>query len=182
MLRTLLFTLLLLAPFTSHATDWTMQAADSTLGFQGSYEGDVFNGVFKRFDATIRYNPDDLASARFDVTVDLASVDTQSSDRDDTLADADFFNTKVFPKAHFVTESFSRADDGKVYAQGALTIRDQTRPVRLLVEFSADGDQATLGVSTTLKRAEFDLGASTDWSAISSDISVRGKLRLHAGP
>ncbi len=182
MLRTLVCTLLLVAPFISHATDWNTQAADSTLGFQGSYEGDVFNGVFKRFDATIRYNPDDLASARFDVSVDLASVDTQSSDRDETLANADFFNTKLFPKAHFVTESFSRADDGNVYAQGALTIRDQTRPVRLLVDFSGDAQQATLAVSTTLKRADFGLGASTDWSAISSDISVRGKLSLHAKP
>ena len=182
MLRILLCTLILAASFASQASDWSMQPADSTLGFQGSYEGDVFKGVFKRFDATIRYDPNDLASARFEVSVDLASVDTQSSDRDDTLAEADFFNTKRFPKAHFVTESFSRADDGKVYAQGALTIRDQTRPVRLLVDFSGDATHATLAVSTTLKRADFGLGASTDWSAISTDIDVHGKLSLHAKP
>ena len=85
-----------------------------------------------------------------------------------------------FPQAHFVTDSFARAADGTVTAQGRLTIRDQTHPVTLKLRFAADGAQATLDVDTVLKRADFGLGAGSDWSDISADIPVHGHLKLGA--
>ena len=62
------------------------------------------------------------------MTIDLASVDTTSTERDDALTGADFFDTGKFPQAHFVTSGFAKAADGSVEAQGQLTIRDRTQP------------------------------------------------------
>ena len=162
----------------SHARDWQVDPAQSTLTFKSSYQGEAFNGKFKKFDASVSYDEADLTKAKFDVKVDVASVDTQSSERDDSLKGDEFFDPKKFPQAHFVTESFAKASDGGVEAKGTLTIRDQTKPVTLKVKFAATGDKATLDVDTTLKRLDFGLGAGKDWSDIGTDVPVHGHLVL----
>lgn len=179
MLRILVLCVLLL-PSLAFARDWQVDAAHSTLGFKASYQGDGFEGHFKAFKAAIAYDAADLATARFDVTVDLASVDTRASERDDTLKGSDFFAVGKYPQARFVTESFSKAADGSVSANGKLTIRDKTAPVTLKVKFVQNGDAATLDVDTVLKRADYGLGAGSDWVDISAEVPVHGHLILRA--
>ena len=160
------------------ARDWQVDTAKSLLTFKETYQGEGFDGRFKKFTATIAYDEADLASAKFDVSIDLASVDTQNSDRDEALATGDFFDSAKFPQAHFVTKSFAKAADGGVEAKGTLTIRNQTKPVMLKVHFAATGSTATLDVDTTLKRLDFGLGVSSDWNDIGKDVPVHGHLVL----
>ena len=170
----------LLLPMAAFARDWNVDTAKSTLGFKGSYQKEAFNGSFKKFDATIAYDATDPTKGKFDVTIDLASADTASAERDDTLKGGDFFATAKFPKAHFVTSSFAKAADGSTTAQGTLTIRDQSKPVTLKVAFVESGNTATLDVDTVLKRADFGLGAGSDWSDVGTDVPVHGHLVLNA--
>lgn len=176
--RLLLSPLLLILPLATQARDWATDPAQSTLTFKGTYQNEAFAGKFKKFDATISYDEADLSKAKFDVKVDVASVDTTSSERDDSLKGDEFFDPKKFPQAHFVTESFAKAADGSIEAKGKLTIRDKTQPVTLKVKFAATGDKATLDVDTVLKRADFGLGASKDWNDIGADVPVHGHLLL----
>jgi len=173
----MLLSLLLMSSVAS-ARDWHVDAAKSTLTFKGTYQNGPFEGKFKKFDAAISFDENDTAKDRFDVKIDLASVDTQSSERDDTLRTADFFDTAKFPQAHFITQSFEKGADGTLQANGSLTIRDQSKPVKLAVKFAAAGDNATLDVDATLKRLDFGLGTGSDWSDIGKDIAVHGHLVL----
>jgi len=173
-----LFVAVLLLPLTAFARDWQADAATSTLTFKGTYQNEGFAGKFKKFDAAISYDDADPSKSKFDVKIDVASVDTASSERDDALKGDDFFDGKKFPQAHFVTTSFAKGADGAVTAQGTLTIRDQTKPVTLKVKFAATGDKATLDVDATLKRLDFGLGAGKDWADIGADVPVHGHLVL----
>ena len=175
----LLVSIVLLLPLAAFARDWRVDAARSTLTFKCTYQGEGFDGAFKKFDATIAYDAADPTKSKFDVTIDLASVDTGSSERDDTLATTDFFDTSKTPKAHFVTESFA-GNGAAVEAKGTLTIRNKTKPVTLRVAFAETGDTATLDVDTTLKRADFDLGNGDDWADIGAEVPVHGHLVLAA--
>lgn len=179
-MKRILLACVLLLPALAFARDWQVDAAQSTLGFKASYQGDGFDGKFKRFEARIAFDSADLATAKFDVTIDLASADTGSSERDDTLKGGDFFAVAKFPQAHFVTESFAKAADGSVSANGKLTIRDKTAPVTLKVKFADSGDGATLDVDTVLKRADYGLGAGSDWVDIGAEVPVHGHLVLRA--
>ncbi len=171
---------LLLLPLLGQTRDWQTDVAQSTLAFKGTYQNEGFDGKFKKFDAAISYDDTDITKAKFDVKVNVASVDTASSERDDSLKGDDFFAPKKFPQAHFLTTSFTKSSDGAVVAQGTLTIRDQTKPVTLKVKFTPNGDKATLDVDTTLKRADFGLGAGKDWVDIGADVPVHGHLVLTA--
>ena len=170
--------LLSLIPLQATARDWQVDAAKSTLTFKGTYQNGGFDGKFGKFDAAISMDEADLSKDKFDVKVAIASLDTQSSERDDTLRTPDFFDPAKFPEAHFVTQSFGKGANGGLEAKGLLTIRDQTKPVALKVHFSASGDSATLDVDTTLNRKDFNLGTSNDWADIGNEIPVHAHLVL----
>jgi polyisoprenoid-binding protein YceI len=166
------------------AQGWRVDPAHSTLTFTNSYQGVEYTGQFRRFNALIDYDPNDLAHAKFDVTVDITSLDTQNSERDQAALGADFFDTAKFPEAHFVTTAFRKGADGKVVAEGMLTLRGTSKPVALAVSFKPDGSSsATLDVTGQVKRLDFGIGTGqwADPSMIGDGVSVHGHLQLRGG-
>ncbi len=164
------------------AKSWQVDPAHSALTFTNTYQEVEYTGQFRHFDAAIDYDPNDLAHAKFDVTIDIASLDTQNSERDHAALGADFFDTAKFPKAHFVTTAFHKAADGKVVADGVLTLRGVSKPVALTVPFKPNGATATLDVTAQVKRLDFGIGTGqwADPSMIGDGVAVHGHLLLHA--
>jgi len=173
--------LALALPGIASAADYTVQPGGSTLGFTGKFQGEAFQGMFGKWTAAISYDAAKLATSKFDVEVDLASVKTGDKDRDGALPGADFFNVAKFPKAHFVTTGF-RQNGAQVIADGNLTLRGVTKPVSLNVTFKPAGAGATLDVSGTLKRLDFGVGGGeyADTSVIDGDVKVNAHLVLAA--
>ncbi|MER3547396.1 MAG: polyisoprenoid-binding protein, partial [Rhodanobacteraceae bacterium] len=82
--------MMLALPFAALAQQWKVDPAHSALTFTGTYQGEKFEGRFKRFDAKIDYDPAQLTNAKFDVTIDIAGVDTANTERDQVLPGKDF--------------------------------------------------------------------------------------------
>jgi polyisoprenoid-binding protein YceI len=173
--------LALALPGIAAATDYTVQPASSTLGFSNTFQGESFDGHFGQWTAAISYDAANLASSKFDVEVDLASVKTGDSDRDSALPGSDFFDVAKFPKAHFVTTGF-RQVGGKVIADGTLTLHGISKPVSLDVTFKPQASGATLDVAGTVKRLDFGVGTGdyADTSVIGGDVKVTAHLQLAA--
>ncbi|WP_350015948.1 YceI family protein [Rhodanobacter sp. IGA1.0] len=180
-MKRLAILLALALPLAAAATDYTVQPASSTLGFSNTFQGESFDGKFGRWTAAISYDAANLASSKFDVEVDLASVKTGDSDRDSALPGSDFFDVAKFPKAHFVTTGF-RQVGGKVIADGTLTLHGISKPVSLEVTFKPQADGATLDVAGTVKRLDFGVGTGdyADTSVIGGDVKVTAHLQLAA--
>jgi polyisoprenoid-binding protein YceI len=166
------------------ARTWQVDAAHSALTFTNTYQGVAYTGQFHRFTAKIDYDPADLAQAKFDVEVDITSLDTQNGERDHTALGADFLDTAKFPHAHFVTTAFRKAANGEVLADGTLTLRGISKPVTLTVKFTQQGDAATLDVTAPLQRLDFGIGTGqwADPTMIGNAVAVHGHLVLHAKP
>lgn len=166
----------------AHAAEWSVDAQASTLGFSGSAEGMAFDGRFKQFRPKINFDPADLAGARFEVEIDLASADTANAERDETLHGGDFFATTRFPTAVYTATAFRALGDGSFAADGNLSLRGVDKPVTLEFTWASNGTHATLDGSATLNRLDFDIGAG-DWadaSTISHQIAVKTHLELSA--
>ena len=164
------------------AKTWQVDAAHSALTFTNTYENVRYSGQFMRYTATIDYDPDDLAHAKFDVTIDIASLDTRNDERDQAALGTDFFDAAKFPQAHFVTTSFRKAADDKVVAEGVLTLRGVSKPVALTVSFKPHGNTATLDVTALVQRLAFGIGSGqwADPAMIGDAVSVRAHLLLRA--
>ena len=170
--------LLLALPALADATDYHVLPA-SRLGFSGSFQGATFDGSFAKWTAQIRYDPAQLASSHFDVTVDTASAQTGDNDRDHGLPGADFFDVARFPTAHFVSSGFRQAG-GKVVVDGQLTLRGVTRPISLDLSFVPSGQGATLDATGTVNRLDYGVGGGeyADTSVIGAQVQVHAHLLL----
>lgn len=182
-LRNVFLTALLAAPLGAHAaTAWTTDAANSTLTFSASADGEAFTGTFKTFDAKIAFDPADLAASSFDVSIDLTSADSGNSDRDDTLQGEGFFNSAAQPRATYKAAAFVAKDGGKFAANGTLELNGVSKPVTLEFTWSGDGKTATLVGETVLNRLDFKVGTG-DWedaATITHEVAVKTTLRLSA--
>ncbi|HTV98571.1 MAG TPA: YceI family protein [Steroidobacteraceae bacterium] len=161
------------------AASYTADPATSRLGFTGVQAGAEFNAVFHKFTAAVDFDPDALAGARFDVTIDMSSADSMDKDRDGTMRGADIFDVAHFPTAHYVARGVARTAMG-YSATGSLTLRGVTKEVPIEFKFAPGAGGATLTGSARLKRLDFGVGQgdwkSTDW--VGDAVKVTFSLNL----
>lgn len=152
---------LLLAAVPAAAADY-VQAPGSSLTFAGTYEGEVFTGRFPGFVTRFSFDPAQLASAKLDVTIPLATASTGNSDYDGEMRGSAFFNAAKFPQARYTATKFRALGGDRYAADGTLSLRGVSRPVTLTFTW-ADGARPVLTGKATVKRLEFGVGAG-DWS------------------
>ena len=154
----------------------------SRLEFVGLQAGAEFKGSFRKFSAVVDFAPDALANSRFDVQIDVSSVDTMDGDRDKTIRGADIFDVAHWPQAHYVTRSFTKTATGYT-AVGALTLRGVTKDVPIDFLFTPLPTGAKLEGSAKLKRLDFGAGQgdwkTTEW--VGDSVKINFSLSLKPG-
>ncbi|NWG70675.1 MAG: YceI family protein [Parvularculaceae bacterium] len=155
---------------------WKVDYANSRLGFVGEQTGKAFQGKFRKFEATIVFDPDNPATARIDVTVDMTSAVTGDKQRDSALPGSDWFKAKEFPVARYVARSVEKKPDGSYVAEGDLTIRGVTRRVPLPFTLTLDGKKATAKGEASLIRSDFGVGqgefADATWVGLGVKVTI----------
>jgi polyisoprenoid-binding protein YceI len=137
---------------------WTVDASHSEVGFTARHlMVSKVRGQFKDFAAVVTIaQPFELSTV--EATVQLASIDTNSADRDTHLKSADFFDAENNPVMTFTSTKVT--DDS---LEGNLTIKGVTKPVTFDLDFggvSADpwgGTRAGFEATTEINRKDFDL-------------------------
>jgi polyisoprenoid-binding protein YceI len=155
---------------------WKVNYDESRLGFSATQSGGAFTGEFEKFDAVILFDPENLAAASIDATVDMSSAKTGDRQRDTALPGNDWFKTQEFPTARFVSSSVEQAGEGAYVAHGSLTIRDATKDLDLPFTLAIDGDTAKANGEVTLLRTNYGVGqgefASDEWVGLDVKVSV----------
>jgi polyisoprenoid-binding protein YceI len=145
------------------AASYTADPQQSRLEFVGVQAGAEFKAAFHKFTAAVDFAPDALASSRFDVQIELNSVDSKDKDRDTTIRGPDIFDVAHWPTAHYLTRSFTKSAVGFT-AIGALTLRGVTKDVPIDFQFTPGAAGAKLEGSAKLKRLDFGAGQG-DWKS-----------------
>lgn len=164
------------APVTENLPEhgWAIVKGISKLQFQAVLYNAPFTGDFNNFDGTIVFNPDDLSTARADITVHMKDVVTGDKDRDSNIVGAEWFDVEKFPVARFVTKTFEKADGNKYVAIGDLTIRGQTMPLSLPFTLDIENGTAHMVGEVVLDRSNFGIGQGQweDESTVKHDVKV----------
>lgn len=145
------------------AGTWQIDAAHSTINFVVKHM--MIAKVRGHFDAyaaqlAIGEQPEESTVA---VNIEVASLTTGISQRDDHLRSPDFFDVENYPTMTFTSTSFGPGSGDRWELKGDLTIRDVTRPITLDVEFNGagtdpwGGTRASFSATGTLQREEFGL-------------------------
>ncbi len=171
-----LLLVLLLALSPAIAAEYT-QAPGSNLAFAGSYQGEVFTGKFPGFTTRMTFDPKQLAKARLDVTIPLATAATSNADYDGELYGQAFFNAAKFPQARYTATTFRALGGNRYAAVGTLSLRGVRKPVTL--EFTwTPGPKAMLVGKATVKRLDFNVGGGewADTELIPNQIAISTRV------
>lgn len=124
-----------LMPFSAVASTWTLDPAHTVIQFKVKHLMIAnVKGVFEKFRGTIVLDEKDITKSKVDVTIDMASVNTNIGKRDDHLRSPDFFDAAKYPVMTFVSNKVEKGKAGMLRVYGILTIKGNARPVVLEVE------------------------------------------------
>ncbi|NNF51328.1 MAG: YceI family protein [Gammaproteobacteria bacterium] len=154
-----------------------------SITFVAVQAGAPFEGRFEQFEALIQFSPDALEESRFQVGIDLASVETDYEDRDEILRGAEFFDVKAERLAVYEAVSFADLGGNKFRADGQLSLNGRRLPVVLAFTFvpaEEQRNQYILRGHAEFNRLDFGIGLG-DWADekwISHTVEVHFSLQL----
>lgn len=163
--------------------DWNVSPG-GRLGFAASWSGQPVNGSFGRWNAAIKFSPDEVENTAIRVTIDLATANTGDSQRDESLKSSDFFNIGAHPKAVFTANGAKALGHDRYQSSGTLDLHGVKRPVTLSYTVKIKKGVAQVTGSTSLDRTSFGVGsgewASTDQIAAKVGVSFNFSAKRKA--
>lgn len=143
---------------------WLIDASHSRVGFSVRHMMiSKVRGQFDQFTGTVEVDEDNIAQARVDVQIDVASINTRDAKRDEHLRSPDFFNAEQFPYITFTSKRVEQIDATHGRIIGDLTIRDVTKEVVLNVEYAGQSrspwgtTSAGFSAETKINRKDWNL-------------------------
>jgi polyisoprenoid-binding protein YceI len=139
-------------------------------------------GRFKRFEATVAFDPAKPEATKAEFEVELASIDLGSDEGETEVRRKLWLNTEAFPKALFTASSVKSLGGGKFEASGPLTIKGTSQNIVAPFTLAEAGGVRTVEGQFTLKRLQYKIGEGpwSDIDTVADDVLVRFRFTLPA--
>lgn len=124
-------------------------------------------GTIQGMHGELEFKADNPASAKFNVCIDVSTLNTESKKRDHHLMNKDFFEVEKYPEICFVSRSIIKSDLGYV-ATGMLTIKDVSQEVQIPFKF----ENGHLIGELQISRLAYHVGADTGTFMVGEEIDL----------
>ena len=174
-----------LFPFAAHAqATQRVDVAKSHIRFVSKQMGVAVEGRFRRFEATVAFDPAKPQATRAEFEIDLASIDLGSEEGETEVKRPLWFHIEKFPKARFVVSSLKAAGPGRYEAAGSLTIKGVTHPVVAPVTLTESAGLRVVEGQFPVKRLQFRLGEAhwSDTETVADEVLVRFRFSFTSTP
>jgi polyisoprenoid-binding protein YceI len=151
------------APVAGARTAWKLDPSHTLVEFSAKHLMiTTVKGRITDVEGTIYTDERDPSKSSVEVTLNAASIDTRTDQRDQHLRSEDFLNVEKYPQIKFRS---TRIEGGKEHFKltGDLTIRGVTKSVTLDVDFEGvvkdpwGGERVGFSASGKIDRREFGL-------------------------
>ena len=168
--------------------NWQLDPYHTQVEFSAKHLGMMtVRGSFTEVAAAGDIDPGHPEASSVEVTISVASIQTNNEARDNDLRSSNFLEVEKYPMMTFKSTSVAPAGPDKYTLTGDLTIKGNTRPVTLDVtrygEFNDAmmGHRIAYGATTQINRKDFGLSFSMvlDGRFVVSEeiqISIEGEL------
>lgn len=170
------------AAATPTGTSWKLDATHTSVEFSAKHLMiTTVKGRFADVAGSVTVNGASPADASVDITIQAASIDSRTEQRDAHLRSADFLDVEKYPTITFKSTKIEGSRD-EFTLTGDLTIHGTTKSVTLAVAFEGEGKDpwggTRMGFSATGKIDRRDFGLT--WNAaleaggvlVSNDIKI----------
>ncbi len=145
------------------SSEWNIDTAHSGINFSVRHMVvSKVRGRFGKYSGKAQL-ADDLTKSKVEVSIETASIDTGTADRDTHLRSADFFDVEKYPTINFRSTRVEQVTEERFRLIGELTIRGVTREVSLDVDYGGRGkdpwgnERAGFSARGAVDRKEFGL-------------------------
>ena len=126
----------------------------------------LVRGRFDKVTGTV-ISAKDPAACALDVTIDVASINTQIKQRDEDLLGPAYFDVKSFPTMTYKGQGLRRISGNEWIMDGTLTMHGVSRPVPLAFTYKGafadtppnEPMRVAFHGTAAVKRADFNMGA-----------------------
>jgi polyisoprenoid-binding protein YceI len=165
--------------FSAQAIEYSQVQTDkSSVAFVYQQMGVSVDGHFRKFTSQLSFDPAKPTAGKAVFDVALASVDTGAPEGDEEVAGKQWFNTKAFPTARFVSSSVKPLSGNRYEVTGQLSIKGKTQDVVVPATFSPQGNTGVFDGAFTIRRADFSIGEGSwaKFDIVANDVRIKFRI------
>lgn len=116
------------------------------------------SGIFKTFTGNLVFDEQSLATSKFDITIDINSINTGNGLQNKHAKGAEWFDAAKYPAIKFTSKKIVKAGANYI-ATGDLQLHGTSREVSLPFAFKRAGAGGSFEGSFNINRNDFKVGA-----------------------
>ena len=148
------------------AQNW--QIAD---GYSITFSSDEASGIFKGFKGSIAFDEQNPATAKFDVNIDVASINTGNGLQNKHAKSDEWFDAAKYPQIRFVSQKVVKTPSG-YQVTGELEMHGTKKPLSFPFTFKRTAAGGLFSGVFTVNRTDFQVGKP------GGDVSEQIKLEV----
>jgi polyisoprenoid-binding protein YceI len=165
------FFILFLSLFTIKASSQRFQPVDegSKVHFTIKNFGIGTGGQLSGLQGSIIFDAKNLALSKFNVSVAVKTIDTDSKSRDEHLRESEFFDEEKYPLITIVSAKITKSGSGYNFS-GTLTMHGITKSISFPFTVASKGNDLLFTGDLKLNRLDYGVGESS--SVLSNTVKV----------
>jgi len=142
----------------------------SAITFEIKNMGITTGGSLGGLTANVHFTPANLTASTIEASVDVATINTGSSAKDEHLRSEDFFDAARYPKISLKSIAFKHKSGNNYTGTFTLTIKDKSKQIEIPFSFLDKGNTDQFKGTFKINRLDFGVGSSS--MILSDDVIV----------
>ena len=138
----------------------------------------ALEGTFEKWDATLTFASSDVTTAKLEINIQAASVNTGSGMKNNKLKGKDFFYVEENPLITFLSNKVAQTGPTTFEVDGDFTIRGVTKPEKLVLTVTGKGTgEGTIQGTMAFDRKDYGMNKGIPFIKIADRVEVKVDLK-----
>jgi len=173
--------LLFLLSFTAYGQTrpYVVDKAHSQINFIAEARFISAHGFFDKWEADVVFDPANIESSSFKITIEAASINTRVQKRDDHLRSKDFFEVEKYPQITLVSKKVSKSGDQKYNVTADLTLHGVTKQIDVpITQVFYENNRGRFRALFEINRRDFGIIYNSNMNPIEDLVKVQVDINI----
>jgi len=127
-------------------------------GYSVKFSASGASGIFRTLKGDISFDEKNLAASKFNVTIDVTSINTGNGLKNTHAKGGNWFDAKKYPEIKFISKEIVKSGSGYT-AKGELEMHGVKKEFNLPFTFIKNGNGGTFNGKFDVNRTDFGIGS-----------------------
>ena len=143
------------------------------------FSGSGAEGTFSGLSGSVMFDPKDLSSSKFDVTVEASTISTGNKTKDKHARGKSWLDVEKYPYIKFTSSQVTQSGYGYEMT-GELELHGVTKKMTIPFSFSQSGDTGRFEGTFTVNRKDFEITGPFFGFVVGDEFEVTLKVPVQA--